>query len=276
MRTIAFYKGDFLLKDRVMSLKIITWNVNGLRALMKKNFNSFVEAYRPDILCLQETKTYALVCPEIPFYKYTYFNHSEQKKGYSGTATFLQHPVVDVRCIDVDAQHPEGRILLTEFKNCYLINVYVPNSQTELRRLAYRTQIWDSKFRQFLSDLQAKKNVIVCGDFNVAHHPIDLANPDTNHFNAGFTDEERYSFGQHLKTGLVDIFRYLHPDVPGQYTWWSVRTNSRARNIGWRIDYFLISKPLVPYVRQCTILTGVYCSDHAPVLLEIDESALGD
>ncbi|MDR2396591.1 MAG: exodeoxyribonuclease III [Puniceicoccales bacterium] len=257
-----------------MSFKLISWNVNGLRAVLKNNFYPLIASFQPDILCLQETKLHAQVCPRMETFNHTYFHHSEQKKGYSGTAIFSQITPLGVRCIDVDSQHPEGRILSMEFKNFHLLNVYVPNSQDALQRLPYRTKIWDPSFRHFFDNLQKSKPLIICGDFNVAHQAIDLANPEMHHFHAGFTDQERASFDLHLSAGLVDVFRHLHPNLTQQYTWWSYRTRARERNIGWRLDYFLTSQSLLPHVRTCTILKSVLGSDHAPIQLELEDTLL--
>ena len=250
-----------------MVTKIITWNVNGLRSILSKNFDAFVEAYQPDILCLQETKVYGDVCPELSGFAHKYFNHCEVKKGYSGTAILTHKEPLQVRLLDVDPKHPEGRIIVAEFETFYLVNTYVPNAQSELQRLPYRIDVWDASFRKLLVDLQAKKPVLWCGDLNVAHCPIDLENPETHHFHAGFTDQERQSFSQTLNCNLVDVFRELHPNVSKQYSWWSYRAKARERNVGWRIDYFVASKSLMPRINSCKILADVMGSDHAPVQL---------
>lgn len=254
-----------------MTAKIITWNVNGLRSILSKNFDAFVQKYKPDVLCLQETKVYGEVCPEISGFDYKYFNHCEVKKGYSGTAILSNKEPKNIRLLDVDPQHPEGRIIIAEFEDFYLVNTYVPNAQSELQRLPYRVQVWDANFRKLLVDLQREKSVLWCGDLNVAHRPIDLENPETHHFHAGFTDQERQSFSQTLDCDLVDVFRSLHPDVPKQYSWWSYRMKARERNVGWRIDYFVASKDLLPCVNSCEILSGVMGSDHAPVQLVLEK-----
>ena len=249
------------------ALKIVSWNVNGLRSVIDKTFYDFIDKNKPDILCLQETKIYADVCPKIDAFKYTYFNHCEIKKGYSGTAIFSQIEPLSMRTLDVDPEHPEGRIMIAEYKSFYLINTYVPNSKSDLQRLPYRVQIWDKALRALLVKLEQTKPILWCGDLNVAHQPIDLENPETNHFNAGFTDEERQSFTEHLQAGFVDVFRYLHPNLPKQYSWWSYRMRARERNIGWRIDYFVSSPKLLPQIKSCKILSDVMGSDHAPVEL---------
>lgn len=250
-----------------MSVKIISWNVNGLRSILNKNFNAFVEHYQPDILCLQETKIYCSVCPEVFGFSYKYFNHCEVKKGYSGTAILTHKEPLSVRFLDVDPKHPEGRIIVAEFESFFLVNTYVPNAQNELKRLPYRINVWDANFRKLLIDLQAKKPILWCGDLNVAHCPIDLENPETHHSHAGFTDQERQSFSQTLACDLVDVFRALHPNMPKQYSWWSYRMRARERNVGWRIDYFVASQILMSRIDSCEILTDVMGSDHAPVQL---------
>ncbi|MGX8717007.1 MAG: exodeoxyribonuclease III [bacterium] len=254
------------------TVKIISWNVNGLRAILDKNFYAFTETYRPDILCLQETKIYADVCPKIEGFKEAYYNHCEIKKGYSGTAIFSQISPISVRNLDVDAEHPEGRIIIAEYASFYLINTYVPNSKGDLQRLPYRTQVWDEAMRKLLLKLEQTKPILWCGDLNVAHQPIDLEHPDANHFSAGFTDEERHSFSEHLKAGFVDVFRYFYPEKTKQYTWWSYRMRAREKNVGWRIDYFIASPKLLPHIASCEILLSVMGSDHAPIALELDKS----
>lgn len=256
------------------TVQLITWNVNGLRAILTKNFYDFVKTYQPDVLCLQETKLYDTVCPKIDGFKYTYFNHCEIKRGYSGTAIFSQIEPINVRCMDVDEQSPEGRIIIAEFKAFYLINTYVPNSQSDLRRLSYRVQVWDKAIRTLLLKLEKIKPILWCGDLNVAHCPIDLSNPDANHFNAGFTDEERQSFTEHLDAGFTDVFRIFHPNQLQQYSWWSYRMRARERNIGWRIDYFIASPQLLPHISACNILPQVLGSDHAPVQLLLDRACI--
>ena len=254
-------------------LKIITWNINGLRSILRKNFHSFVAEHQPDILCLQETRVDEKSCPVIEGFSHTFFHHCTCKKGYSGTAIFSQISPLQVRYLDVDAEHPEGRIIVAEFPRFFLINTYVPNSQNDLRRLSYRVHIWDTAIRSFLKRLEATKPILWCGDLNVAHQPIDLFDPQHNHENAGFTDEERQSFSEHLKAGFVDVFRHFHPQQPKCYTWWSYRMHARERNIGWRIDYFLSSPPLLPFLSSCKILSQVNGSDHAPVEVILKETS---
>ncbi|MDR1665741.1 MAG: exodeoxyribonuclease III [Puniceicoccales bacterium] len=251
-------------------MDIVSWNVNGLRSVLRKNLGDFLSLERPHILCLQETKVYPEVLPTLAFYAEHYFNHCTTKKGYSGTAVWTDRKPLQARCIDVESTCAEGRVMVLEYRHFYLINVYVPNSQNELLRLPYRCKVWDVAFRDYLKGLQ--KPLIVCGDFNVAHEPIDLAHPESNHFNPGFTDEERGNFSHLLDIGLVDIFRQRHPHQPHHYTWWSYRAGARRRNIGWRIDYFLVSSSLTSRVTDCTILKHVEGSDHAPVRLTVSDA----
>ncbi|WP_269538613.1 exodeoxyribonuclease III [Cerasicoccus fimbriatus] len=251
------------------TIEIISWNVNGLRAVLKKGFLDFVEQQQPDIICLQEIKASEHQIPklEMPFAQQCY--HSADKAGYSGTATFSKFPILN-NTTGLPEHPAEGRILTTEHESFYLINVYVPNSQDELRRLPYRTMEFDPDFRAYIQELDAKKPVIVCGDFNVAHEEIDIARPKANRRTAGFTDEEREQFTQHLGIGLVDIFREQHPDEPDHYTWWSYRGGARGRNVGWRIDYFLVSERLVPKVKKTEILSSVMGSDHCPISMTLE------
>lgn len=255
--------------------QILCWNVNGLRAVMKKGFRDFLDAQDADIVCLQEIKVTEEEAPklEIP-YPYQYYN-SAVKKGYSGTATFSRHKPLNVeRPFDGDhpelgAEHPcEGRVLTLEFPDFFLVNVYVPNAQDGLRRLSYRTQAFDRDFRSYLRTLGERKAVVVCGDFNVAHREIDIARPKANVRNPGFTDEERTSFGEHLEgITLLDVFRHHHGDIREQYTWWSYRGGARERNVGWRIDYFLVSAGASERALQSAILPDVLGSDHCPIRL---------
>lgn len=249
------------------SLELISWNVNGLRAVMKKGFVDFLNTQKADVICLQETKIQEDQVPklEIP-YPYQYY-HSAEKRGYSSTA-ILSHiqPIAVDTSFPSTRKHPqEGRVQAAEFEDYYLVNVYVPNSQDGLRRLDYRTQQFDTDFRKFLKKLAKHKSVAVCGDFNVAHQEIDIARPKANRRNAGFTDEERESFTRHLKSDLIDTFRELYPDAKDRYTWWSLRGGARSRNVGWRIDYWLISASLKPRLEDAFILDQVHGSDHCPV-----------
>ena len=249
-------------------MKIYSFNVNGLRAILKKDFLSWVESVKPDILCLQETKLsdkdFSI---ELPGYHQYY--SCAQKKGYSGTAIFSRiEPVSVTEGIGVAEHDMEGRTLIAEFEGFYLISVYVPNSQDELRRLDYR-QVWDKDFEDFVSRLKESKPVIFCGDLNVAHEEIDIRNPKTNTRNAGFTIEERNDFSRLLSRGFIDTFRYLHPDEV-KYSWWSYRFKAREKNIGWRIDYFVVSDNLKDRLKNAEIHNEVFGSDHCPVSIEID------
>ncbi len=249
-------------------MKLISWNVNGLRAVLKKNFLDFVAAERPDILCLQEVKcTLEQVEQLWPAHYTTYWNCAE-KKGYSGTAIFTKQRPLQVTPHQGVVEHDqEGRVLTAEYADFFLVNVYVPNSKRDLSRLPYR-QRWDQDFLKFLQQLEKKKPVICCGDFNVAHTEIDLTNPKTNVKNHGFTAEERAGFSAFVAAGFVDTFREFEK-AGGHYTWWSQMSNARARNIGWRLDYFLISQSLRPRLKRAAILPHVLGSDHCPVVIEL-------
>jgi len=248
-------------------MKLISWNVNGLRAVLRKNFTEFLAAESPDILCLQETKcTEADVEPNWAGYS-TYFN-SAQKKGYSGTAVLTRTPPLHVsRGIGLEAHDQEGRVLSLEFDSFILVNVYVPNAQRELARLGYR-QEWDRAFLAYLRGLEVRKPVVCCGDFNVAHQERDLARPKENVRTHGFTAEERAGFTAFVEAGFVDTFREFE-SAGGHYTWWSAMNKARERNIGWRIDYFLVSATLKERVRRGWILPEVPGSDHCPVGVEL-------
>ena len=250
-------------------MKLISWNVNGLRAAIKKGFSEFVETIDADIICLQEVRaTPDQVAVEFPGYDMHWY--PAQKKGYSGTAFLSRVELLGVeRGIGVGPLDTEGRVLTGELDNVYLVNVYTPNSQRGLTRLDYRTQTWDVAFREYLHGLEKRKPVIFCGDLNVAHKEIDLENPQSNRKNAGFTDEERDTFDRLLSSGFIDTFREFHKGG-GHYTWWSNFGNARARNIGWRIDYFCISESLRPSLVSAEILPEVMGSDHCPIVLEID------
>jgi len=249
-------------------MKLISWNVNGLRAVMKKNFFEFVEAEKPDILCLQETKMQEGQA-DVDLPGYHQYWCSAEKKGYSGTVTFTKEKPLSVSYnMGVDKHDHEGRIVTLEFPEFYSVNVYVPNSQNELARLDYRME-WEEDFLKFVKELEKKKPVIICGDMNVAHKEIDLKNPKTNRKNAGFTDEEREKMTALQESGFTDTFRYFYPDKEGMYSWWSFRGNARANNTGWRIDYFLVSEALNDRLESAQILMDVEGSDHCPVVLEI-------
>lgn len=250
-------------------MKFISWNVNGLRAIMGKGFADIFKALDADFFCLQETKLQAGQI-DLHFDGYeSYFDYA-QRKGYSGTATFTRHtPVADRRGMGVDCHDTEGRIVTLDMGDFYLVNVYTPNSQNELARIDYRME-WEEAFADYVECLDKDKPVVICGDMNVAHEEIDLANPKTNRNNAGFTDRERNAFSRLLARGFVDTFRHLHPDTAKAYSWWSYRANARARNVGWRIDYFLVSQRLADKLIAAEILPEITGSDHCPVLMEID------
>ena len=250
-------------------MKFISWNVNGLRAVFGKGFPDIIKELDADFVCLQETKMQAgQLDAELPTYT-SYWNFAE-KKGYSGTAIYTRHEPLSVAYgIDIPEHDTEGRVITLEYPDFYLVTVYVPNSQDDLRRLGYRV-IWEDAFRAYLGELDKKKPVIVCGDLNVAHKEIDLKNPKSNRKNAGFTDEERGKFQELLDAGFVDTFRHFYPDQRDIYSWWSYRFKARERNSGWRIDYFITSERLVPRLTSAKIHTEIYGSDHCPVELVID------
>lgn len=250
--------------------KLISWNVNGLRACMQKGFPDFFKEIDADIFCLQETKLQeGQITMDLPGY-HQYWNYAE-KKGYSGTAIFTKEEPLSVSYgIGIEEHDHEGRVITLEFQNFYMITVYTPNSQDELRRLDYRMK-WEDAFLAYLKKLEEKKPVIVCGDMNVAHKEIDLKNPKTNRKNAGFTDEERNKFSNLLDAGFTDTFRYFYPDQEGIYSWWSYRFKAREKNAGWRIDYFLTSKSLNDSLKDAVIYTDIFGSDHCPVGLIIED-----
>jgi len=246
-------------------MKLISWNVNGLRAVAGKGFADSFKSLDADIFCLQETKMQAGQL-DLEFDGYeSYWNFAE-KKGYSGTAVYTRiHPINVTYGLGIDEHDHEGRVITLEMEDFYLVCVYVPNSQDDLRRLDYRMK-WEDDFRKYLGDLAAKKGVVVCGDLNVAHNDIDLKNPSSNHRNAGFTDEERGKFGDLLKSGFVDSWRFLNPDAV-KYSWWSYRFKARERNAGWRIDYFLVSENMRDCIAGAEIHNEIFGSDHCPVEL---------
>lgn len=256
--------------------KLISWNVNGLRAALKKGFLEFLEKEQADFVCLQETKISADLVEGFRFagYPYTYWNCA-RKKGYSGTAILSKTEPLSVRYgLGIEAHDAEGRVITAEFADYYLVTVYTPNSQNHdenkrPRRLDYRTLEWDLAFLQYVHGLEASKPVIFCGDLNVAHREIDLSNPKTNRRNAGFTDEERARFETILEAGYIDSFRHFYPDATERYSWWSYRAGARQRNIGWRIDYFCVSPTLHGRMARADILDQVTGSDHCPVMLEL-------
>ena len=249
-------------------MKLISWNVNGLRACMEKGFLDFFNKADADIFCLQETKLQeGQISLELPGY-YQYWNYA-QKKGYSGTAMFTKKEPLHVSYgIGRQEHDTEGRVITAEFEDRYVVTVYTPNSQEELKRLSYRMQ-WEEDFLKYLKKLEEKKPVIFCGDLNVAHKEIDLKNPKTNKKNAGFTQEERSCFDKVLESGFIDTFRYFYPDQEGIYSWWSYRFQARAKNAGWRIDYFLVSESLKDKLEDAVIHTQVTGSDHCPVELDV-------
>ena len=250
-------------------MKLISWNVNGIRACLQKDFMTFFKEADADIFCLQETKIQeGQVELDLPGY-YQYFNYAV-KKGYSGTAVFTKKEPVSVAYgIGIEEHDQEGRVITLEFENFYMVTVYTPNSKQQLERLEYR-MTWEDDFRAYLNGLREKKPVIVCGDLNVAHKEIDLKNPKTNHHSAGFTDEEREKMTALLESGFVDTYRYFYPDTEGVYSWWSYRFQARAKNAGWRIDYFLLSEEIKEKLASANIYTQVMGSDHCPVELQIE------
>lgn len=250
-------------------MKLISWNVNGLRAAINKGFNDFFDSINADVFCIQETK---LQPEQIKFEKegYKQYWNSAVKKGYSGTAVFTKIEPINVSYgIGIEEHDQEGRVITLEFEKFYLVNCYTPNSKRELERLDYR-QVWEDNFREYLVKLNNKKPVILCGDLNVAHKEIDLKNPSSNHHNAGFTDEEREKMTQLLNAGFVDSFRYKYPDKTGEYSWWSYMFHARENNAGWRIDYFIVSNKIKEKIIDAKIHQEVLGSDHCPVELEIN------
>lgn len=247
-------------------MKLISWNVNGLRACLTKGFQETFDALDADIFCLQETKMQEGQA-EVNAPGYHFYLNSAEKRGYSGTSVFTkEEPLAISYGIGMDEHDHEGRVITLEFPAFFLVNVYTPNAQDGLKRLSYRMQ-WEDDFRAYLMRLDENKPVIVCGDFNVAHKEIDLKNPQSNRHNAGFTDEERAKFSELLASGFLDTFRHFYPEQAGAYSWWSYRFNARSRNAGWRIDYFLVSERFAGAVQDAQILSGITGSDHCPVAL---------
>ena len=246
--------------------KMISWNVNGLRAIYKKGFVDIFNEINADIFCIQETKLQeGQIDLSFPGYE-MYWNYAE-KKGYSGTAIFTKiKPISVTKGIGIEEHDKEGRVITLEFEDYYLVTVYTPNSQTELKRLDYRMK-WEIDFKAYIKELEKKKPVVICGDLNVAHKEIDLKNPKTNRKNAGFTDEEREKFTELLNDGFIDTFRYFYPNEEGKYSWWSYRFSARKKNAGWRIDYFLVSEALKDKLKSADILSDIMGSDHCPVEL---------
>ncbi len=248
-------------------MKFISWNVNGLRACITKGFEDIFKELDADFFCLQETKMQAGQCDFSPEGYEAFFNYAD-KKGYSGTAIFTKHkPLSVTNGIGIDEHDHEGRVITLEMPDFFLVTVYTPNSQDELKRLDYRMR-WEDDFQAYLKKLDAQKPVIVCGDMNVAHQEIDIKNPKTNRRNAGFTDEEREKFGSLLSKGFTDTFRFKHPDEV-TYSWWSYRFRAREKNAGWRIDYFVTSERLNDKIKDAKIHTQIMGSDHCPVELEL-------
>ncbi len=250
-------------------MKFISWNVNGLRACVTKGFQSYFDDINADCFCLQETKLQeGQIDLPLPGY-HQYWNYA-QKKGYSGTAIFSKEaPMSAAYGVGIPELDTEGRLITLEFEKYYLVTCYTPNAQQGLARIDHRLA-WDKAFREYLTALDQKKPVIACGDLNVAHQEIDLKNPGSNRGNAGFSDEERESFGKLLAAGFTDTFRYLHPEATGMYSWWSYRFNARKNNAGWRIDYFLVSDRIADKISATPIYADILGSDHCPVGLEVD------
>ena len=251
------------------NMKLISWNVNGIRAAMTKGFEEFFDSISADIFCVQETK---LQPEQIKFEKegYKQYWNSAVKKGYSGTAVFSKIEPISVKYgIGIEEHDQEGRVITLEFEKFFLVNCYTPNSKRELERLEYR-QVWEDEFRKYLVNLDNKKPVILCGDLNVAHKEIDLKNPSSNHHNAGFTDEEREKMTKLLEAGFTDSFRYMYPDKEGEYSWWPYMFHAREKNAGWRIDYFIVSNKIKDKIQDAKIHQEIFGSDHCPVELDIE------
>lgn len=254
-------------------MKLISWNVNGLRAVVGKGFMNIFNELDADIFCLQETKLQAgQIELELPGYE-QYWNYAE-KKGYSGTAVFTRiKPISVTYGLGIEEHDTEGRVITVEYDRFYLVNVYTPNSKDGLARLPYR-MVWEDDFRTYLKRLEKSKPVVLCGDLNVAHEEIDLKNPKTNRKNAGFSDEERAKMTELLNDGFIDTFRYFYPDKEGEYSWWSYRFNARKNNAGWRIDYFIVSEILKERLQAASIHQEIFGSDHCPVELELNMDEL--
>ncbi len=249
-------------------MRLISWNVNGLRACINKGFSDFFNKIDADIFCIQETKMQENQAEEIQYDGYYRYMNSAVKKGYSGTMVFAKEKPINVTYgLGIEEYDQEGRIITLEYEKFYLVNCYTPNSKRELERLDYRMK-WEDEMLKYFKKLENTKPVIYCGDLNVAHEEIDIKNPKTNHFSAGFTDEEREKMTNLLANGFVDTFRYLYPDKV-EYSWWSYMRNAREKNIGWRLDYFIVSEKLKENVKDSTIYTEILGSDHCPVCLDI-------
>lgn len=250
-------------------MKFVSWNVNGLRACLQKGFSDFFNLMDADFFCVQETKLQPHQL-ELSYPGYKLYLNSAEKKGYSGTGIFTKHEPMSVAYgIGIPEHDTEGRVITLEYPDFYLVDVYTPNAQRELTRLQYR-MVWEDAFREYLLGLDAKKPVIVCGDLNVAHREIDLKNAKSNRGNAGFTDEERSKMTTLLESGFIDTFRFKNGDIPDAYTWWSYMFSARAKNVGWRIDYFLASERLGPRIQSASIYNEILGSDHCPVGLVIE------
>ena len=250
-------------------MKLISWNVNGLRACITKGFEEFFNHINADIFCIQETKMQEEQAANINFAGYYKYMNSAVKKGYSGTAVFTKEkPIQVTHGLGIEEHDQEGRIITLEYDKFYLVNCYTPNSKKELERLEYR-MIWEDEMLKYLKRLEAKKPVIYCGDLNVAHKEIDIKNPKTNHFSAGFTDQEREKMTKLLNHDMIDTYRYFYKDKSDSYTWWSYMRNAREKNIGWRIDYFIVSKALEKELKDAKIFSEIYGSDHCPIGIEI-------
>lgn len=250
-------------------MELVSWNVNGLRAVMNKGFDDIVKELNADVICLQEIKMQEGQLDYVPEGYHGYFNYAV-KKGYSGTAIFTKQEPLSVHYgIGMEEHDQEGRVITCEYDEFYLVCVYTPNAQQELKRLDYR-MLWEDAFRDFLVTLDLEKPVVVCGDMNVAHKEIDLKNPKTNRFNPGFSDEERQQFTNLLDAGFIDSFRHIHGDVEERYSWWSYRAAARTRNVGWRIDYFVVSDKLRDKIQGADIYDSILGSDHCPVYLQLN------
>ncbi len=250
-------------------MKLISWNVNGIRACVTKGFKEFFNEANADIFCIQETKCQPEQV-ELEFEGYKSYWNSAERKGYSGTAIFTKKEPITVKYgIGIEEHDKEGRVITLEFEKFYMVTIYTPNAKRELERLDYR-MIWEDEVRKYLLKLNETKPVIMCGDLNVAHEEIDLKNPKTNRGNAGFTDEERGKMTELLQAGFTDSFRYLYPDKTDSYSWWSYMGKAREKNVGWRIDYFITSKDIENKIKQAVIYPEIYGSDHCPVGLEIE------
>lgn len=251
-------------------MKFVSWNVNGLRACMTKGFSDFFQNVQADIFCIQETKMQAEQAENIQFEGYERYMNSAEKKGYSGTAVFTKIKPLEVTYgLGMEEYDQEGRIITLEYEKFFLVNCYTPNSKKELERLPYRMK-WEEQVFFYLKKLEEKKPVIYCGDLNVAHEEIDIKNPKTNHFSAGFTDQEREKMTHLLQNGFLDTYRVLYPDQADAYTWWSYMRNAREKNIGWRIDYFIISESLKKNLKEAYIHSNVLGSDHCPIEIDME------